>query len=75
MSSLLADKHFIPRSLEESFKKAMEIFVKTTKEMKRIGKGPETEAENNYLLLLSFRNCVDYVQRCNMKQSQKCMPL
>jgi hypothetical protein len=33
MSALLAKGHFIPRSLEESFKKAMEIYIKTIKEM------------------------------------------
>jgi hypothetical protein len=66
MSSLLADKHFIPRSLEESFKKAMEIFVKTTKEMKRIGKGPETEAENNYLRMLSYDFATLFPQLCGL---------
>lgn len=44
----------------------MEIFVKTTKEMKRIGKGPETEAENNYLRMLSYDFATLFPQLCGL---------
>ena len=54
MSALSFDGHFIiSRSLEESFKKAMDIYIKTINDMKRKGKGPNTEAENDQFRMLS----------------------
>ncbi len=50
---MLADGHFVARSLDESRKKGMNIRIKTIDHIKRIGKGPETKEKNNYLRTLS----------------------
>jgi hypothetical protein len=51
MSSLRAEGHLVAKSFEKSSKRAMEIYIKTAKKMRK-SRGPVTMAEKHQLRML-----------------------